>query len=54
MFIKNRRAMMAAISSMLAMIFMLFFDSTLACHLRDEMNVGEDYVGKFFYTKKYI
>lgn len=53
MFLKNRRAMMAAISSMLAMIFMLFFDSTLACELKEEMGVGEDYVGKYC-IKKFI
>jgi hypothetical protein len=33
MILKNRRAMMAIVSAIFAMIFMLFFDSILTVHL---------------------
>jgi hypothetical protein len=46
MFLKNRRAMMATGSAMIAMIFMLFFDGILTMHLIDEMDISEDSAGK--------
>ena len=46
MFLKNRRAMMATGSAMIAMIFMLFFDGILTMHLIDEMYISEDSAGK--------
>ena len=38
---------MATISSIIAMIFMLFFDSILAVHLIIEMGVSENVAGNF-------
>lgn len=46
MFLKNRRAMMALVSGIFAMIFMLFFDGILTMHLISEMDVGENSAGK--------
>ena len=46
--ITNRRAMMCAVSSIFAMIFMLFMDTILSNYLIDEMKVDENYVGYFF------
>lgn len=48
MFLKNPRAMMASISSMFSMIFMLFFDSILSDHLKYEQKVDENAIGYFF------
>jgi hypothetical protein len=44
-FLKNRRAMMAALSAMFAMIFMMFFDGILAVQLRKQMGVSANSVG---------
>ena len=44
----NKRAMMCAVSSIFAMIFMLFMDTILSNYLIDEMHVDESYVGYFF------
>ena len=41
MILKNRRAMVAAVSSMFAMIFMLFYDSILSDRLKYSFGVGE-------------
>jgi hypothetical protein len=49
MFLKNRRAMMATGSAMIAMIFMLFFDGILTMHLIDEMDISEDSAGKYLF-----
>ena len=38
MILKNRRSMMAILSAIFAMIFMLFFDSILTVHLIKDMN----------------
>ena len=45
MFLKNRRAMMATISAIFAMIFMLFFDGILTMHLILEMDINENSAG---------
>jgi hypothetical protein len=46
MILANRRAVMALISVIAAMIIMLFFESILSIRLT-EMGIDEDYVGKF-------
>lgn len=46
MFLKNRRAMMATVSAVFAMIFMLFFDSILTMYLISELKIGENSAGK--------
>ena len=46
--LKNRRAIMAAIASMFAMIFLLFFDSILAVQLKSHMNINENTIGNCF------
>lgn len=48
MILKNRRAMMALISAIFAMMFMLFFDGILTMHLISDMDVGENSAGYFF------
>lgn len=48
MFLKNRRAMMAILSAIFAMVFMLFFYGILTMHLILEMDIGENSVGYFF------
>jgi hypothetical protein len=48
MFLKNRRAMMAIVSAIFAMIFMLFFDGILTMHLITDMKIGENSAGYFF------
>lgn len=45
MFLKNRRAMMATVSAVFAMIFMLFFDGILTMHLILEMDINENSAG---------
>ena len=46
MILKNRRAMMAVVSAIFAMIFMLFFDSILTVHLIKDMKINENTAGK--------
>lgn len=46
MILKNRRAMMAVVSAIFAMIFMLFFDSILTVHLIEDMKINENTAGK--------
>lgn len=46
MFLKNRRAMMASVSAVFAMIFMLFFDGILTMHLITDLDIGENSAGK--------
>lgn len=41
MILKNKRAMVAAVASMFAMIFMLFYDSILSERLKKSYGVGE-------------
>ena len=53
-FFKNRRAMMAIISSILAMIFMLFFDGILAIHLISEMDVSDNEAGNHLQDQCFI
>jgi hypothetical protein len=48
MFLKNRRAMMAILSAIFAMMFMLFFDGILTMHLISDMDVNENAAGYFF------
>jgi uncharacterized membrane protein len=48
MILKNRRAIMAIVSGVLAMIFMLFFDSILTVHLINDMKINENTVGYYF------
>lgn len=48
MFLRNRRAMMAVVSAMFAMVFMLFFDGILTMHLILEMDIPENQAGYFF------
>jgi hypothetical protein len=45
MILKNRRAMMAVVSAIFAMIFMLFFDSILTVHLINDMKINENTAG---------
>lgn len=47
-FLKNRRAMMAIVSAIFAMMFMLFFDGILTMHLISDLNIGENSAGYFF------
>lgn len=47
MFLFNGRAMMATFSSMIAMVFMLFYNGILSVHLQKNMGVSEDNIGKF-------
>jgi hypothetical protein len=49
MFFFNTRAMLAVFSSMIAMVFMLFYNSILAVELAN-MGVGVDSVGKYLYS----
>jgi hypothetical protein len=42
MFLRNRRAMMATVSAVFAMILMLFFDAILTMHLIKDMNFSEN------------
>jgi MFS family permease len=44
----NKRAMLCAVSSIFAMIFMLFMDTILSNYLIFDMHVDEAYVGYFF------
>ena len=44
----NPRAMMAAVSSIFAMVFMLFIDTIYSVYLVKEAGVGEDYIGYVF------
>ncbi len=46
-FFTNKRAMMASFSAMLAMIFMLFYDTIYSNYLLS-LDVSEDYIGYFF------
>jgi hypothetical protein len=46
MFLRNRRAMMATLSAVLAMVFMLFFESILTMHLIKDMELNENTAGK--------
>ena len=48
MFLRNKRAMMATVSAVFAMIFMLFFDGILTMHLILDMNVGDNNAGKTY------
>ena len=48
MFLRNRRAMMSVLSAVLAMIFMLFFESILTMHLINDMKLSENTAGYFF------
>jgi predicted MFS family arabinose efflux permease len=48
MFLKNGRAMLAVFSSMIAMVFMLFYNGILANELTGPMGVSPDYVGYIF------
>jgi hypothetical protein len=47
MILKNRRSMMAVLSAIFAMIFMLFFDSILTVHMIKDMKIDLNTVGKF-------
>ena len=46
MILKNRRVMMAVVSAIFAMIFMLFFDSILTVHIIKDMKINENTAGK--------
>jgi MFS family permease len=46
MFLRNRRAMMSVLSAVLAMVFMLFFESILTVHLIKDMELSENTAGK--------
>ena len=48
MFLRNRRAMMSVLSAVLAMVFMLFFESILTMHLINDMKLSENTAGKSF------
>lgn len=48
MFLRNRRAMMSVLSAVLAMVFMLFFESILTMHLINDMKLSENTAGYFF------
>ncbi len=47
MFLTNKRAMMASVSSIIAMVIMLFMDTIYSNYLLS-VGVGEDYIGYFF------
>ena len=46
MFLRNRRAMMSVLSAVLAMVFMLFFESILTVHLIKDLDLSENTAGK--------
>lgn len=46
--------MLAVFSSMIAMIFMLFYNGILAVYLRDVMGIDESYIGKIFLINNII
>jgi MFS family permease len=46
-FFRNSRAMVACISAMFSMIFMLFFDSILSNHLKKDIGIEEENIGTF-------
>jgi MFS family permease len=48
MILTNRRAMIAAVASCFAMIFMLFFDSILSARLKENYDVEEKTTGFIF------
>jgi Na+/melibiose symporter-like transporter len=48
MILKNRKVMMAIVSAMFAMMFMLFFDGILTMHLISDMDINENSAGYFF------
>jgi predicted MFS family arabinose efflux permease len=48
MILTNRRAMVAAVASCFAMIFMLFFDSILSQRLKAAYDIGEAQAGYIF------
>ena len=48
MFVKNTRAMMAVFSSMIAMVFMLFYNGILAVELKN-LGVDTDNVGMLIF-----
>lgn len=48
MILKNRKVMMAIVSAMFAMMFMLFFDGILTMHLISDMDINENEAGYFF------
>jgi hypothetical protein len=45
-FFRNSRAMVACVSAMFSMVFMLFFDSILSNHLSQDIKISEDNIGK--------
>lgn len=45
-FFKNMRAMTAIVSSMFAMVFMLFYEPVLSKYLTEAYDVSENVVGK--------
>jgi uncharacterized membrane protein len=49
MFIFNARAMLAVFSSMIAMIFMLFYNGILSVHLEKNMGVSQDNIGNLYF-----
>ena len=48
MFLFNTRAMLAVVSSTIAMVFMLFYNGILSVHLQENMDVSSDNVGYIF------
>lgn len=54
MLLSNPRCLIASVSSMFAMICMLFYESFYADHLRYEMGVEEAYIGKEYPSIKLI
>jgi hypothetical protein len=45
MFLKNKEAMIATVSAVFALIFLLFFYGILAVHLITDLDIGENSVG---------
>ena len=53
MFLFNTRAMLAVFSSMIAMVFMLFYNGILSVELKN-MGVEENNIGKLISTINYL
>lgn len=54
MFFTNLRAMTALVSSVFAMIFMLFYEPVLTIYLQKEYNLSNEYFGMIIFIDKII
>jgi len=54
MFLRNKDAMIATVSAVFALIFLLFFYGILAVHLITDLDIGENSVGNNNFILNYI